>query len=336
MLRLVKKLTRDRVYYYVVENRIVDGKLRRQYVESLGEVSERVAQAALIAHRRRSKAKAAASTRFDSICAEFLEYYRSKVSSGVSPRSVDIFAEQSRRWVEYLGRWDIRDIGFREIEAYKMQLPKNLSNRTVNINLIELRKPFKYACDLGVINAVPPIRALPEKRHREIEILTAEEIQALLAAASPKQRLYLHTMLNLGLRPSECMRLRWSDVDFKKRVVTIRSDSKLKIGRVIPINSKLLAVFNAAKEWPRDDDRVCPFSRADVVKNALNRVGARAGVKVNAYKLRKTFASVLAASGVSAIDLAKLMGHKSIQTTLQYYVQLEPDSLRSSVEKIGI
>ena len=106
--------------------------------------------------------------------------------------------------------------------------------------------------------AVKTIKANPrDKKKLEIgvDIPTAEEIKAIIAAAGRSRPLLL-TAIFAGLRSSELRGLRWTDIDFKRGVLKVgqRADRygvigkpKSKAGhRTVPIGPQ---VINALREW---------------------------------------------------------------------------------------
>ena len=91
-------------------------------------------------------------------------------------------------------------------------------------------------------------RLLPLSLHDVGHAITPEEEVALLSAClkSRCRCLYLAVMLapNTGMRYSEIRLLRWSQVDFAARILTVgKSKSPTGAGRAIPLNSRILGVL---------------------------------------------------------------------------------------------
>lgn len=75
-----------------------------------------------------------------------------------------------------------------------------------------LRRAFNLAGEWAASEkALPKVRILPGERHREF-VVPPEAEAALLEAAAPLLRDTIILLRELGLRPEECFRLRWTDV----------------------------------------------------------------------------------------------------------------------------
>ena len=151
-------------------------------------------------------------------------------------------------------------------------LAKGLSNRTTNIVLIELKKVLKFAIKREFLHSLPPFEMLSQRVNNEILRLTAAEIRTLLKNAGYEVGFYITLMINTGMRPHECVKLDWGNINIPAGTITIISDNKLKRGRTIPINEPLK---KALENHPIKTGRVSPFSRSDVAGKKLLALGRR-------------------------------------------------------------
>jgi len=160
--------------------------------------------------------------------------------------------------------------------------------------------------------------------------LTYEEEEQLLKSASPEWlsrviKFALHT----GMRRGEILDIKWSSINFKRRLVTVER-AKYSKKRSIPMNETL---FNLLMQ-PRVLDtrnRVFPYS-ASAVKDAFSRARDKAGIKnFKFHDLRHTFATRLVQNGVDLYKIKDLLGHKDLQMSMRYAHHCS-ESLRSSVE----
>ena len=94
------------------------------------------------------------------------------------------------------------------------------------------------------------IRMELEDNKRRRRISEAEEA-ALLAVASPHLRSMIIAALDTGMRRGEMLALRFGDIDWKRRMITLRgATTKSRRTRLVPIGTaRLLAVL----EWLRLD-----------------------------------------------------------------------------------
>jgi site-specific recombinase XerD len=158
-------------------------------------------------------------------------------------------------------------------------------------------------------------------------------------------------MVNTGIREGERARLKIEDIDLKNKRLLIRS-SKAKDYRVIPMNEEVERVLKLMKEnyippysssvkWlhRKEHQKEYVFCNEDgspvmKIKRAFRNACRKAELKnVSPHTLRHTFASHLIMSGVDIRTVQRLLGHKSISTTM-VYSHLTEDHLARSVEKL--
>jgi integrase len=163
------------------------------------------------------------------------------------------------------------------------------------------------------------------------EILTGEEVQWLLAAASGnRMEAWLHLMLNTGFRPHEAYELVWDDVNLDAMTVTARPrKAKASTPRVVAVTATTRNHLAAHKKrqseerllmgarWPRDHDALVFRSEVGTPMDARDtnrRLGGwldKAGISkhIHVYDLRATVASLAADSGVPIVKLADYLGN---------------------------
>lgn len=239
------------------------------------------------------------------------------------------------------------------IEALKVSLLAcGLSRGTVNGALATLSKLLQYAkrckvitCDLPIIERFPQVA-------REVKWLTRNQCTALLTALAPPWRAIAATAIYAGLRIGELLELRWSDIDFEQRLIRIsRSCYRGRVGtpksgksRTIPMCDPLAAQLRAiypraiAKSANRlvfchDDGSRLGRTASD---RALKRAFRTAGLLgIGWHTLRHSFGGQLASAGISLLQIANLMGHADVKTTL-IYAHLSPQSLSTAVSIFNV
>jgi integrase len=176
--------------------------------------------------------------------------------------------------------------------------------------------------------AKPPLRR-KNSELRSREYLTTIEVDRLIGAA--KDNRYGHrdaTMILVafrhGLRASELVDLRWSQVDFATARLHVR---RVKAGTpsVHPIHGDEMRALrrlqreSVASEFVFVSERGSPFSTAGFAK-MIERAGvaAKLGFKVHPHMLRHACGYKLANDGVDTRSLQAYLGHKNIQHTVGY------------------
>ena len=130
--------------------------------------------------------------------------------------------------------------GKRKLEA--------VSERTANLDLIVLRNLLNAAIDEGLLRDLPRIKLLKEAPAPKRRLLTPEEFDCLIKAAKthcknngPQLADYLRFLAFSGVREQEALRIKWTDVDFDRKRITIGADrlSKNRESRTVEFNPKL-------------------------------------------------------------------------------------------------
>lgn len=205
---------------------------------------------------------------------------------------------------------------------------KRRSNASVVRYLAILSHVFSYGIkELQWLenNPVSKIRKPSEPRGR-VRFLSTEERQNLLEACkqSKNKHLYLITVLALstGMRASEILNLKWSDIDLPKGMIVLHK-TKNNERRAVPLTGLALELIK--KEFQKKTlnyGLLFPSRRFDKpisFRTAWETVVRRAGLKdFNFHSCRHDFASSLLASGASIAQLAEVLGHKTLQMVKRY------------------
>ena len=267
----------------------------------------------------------------------------------------------------------IGDVPMREVTEIQLQEILNSSNSsksTAQKVKIVMQAMFRRAKSCKLIlndpseNIVLP--KAPEGTHRSITDLERKEILRL--AEEHYAGLYVLTLLQTGIRPGEAIALRWGDINFKERTITIsravESGTKVKIKdpktsagvRVLPISDYLYERLWHRKKnadelifcQPLTGRMHSSSSANDYWNNFKRALDIQMGAKVYrnkivqsvvaedlvAYCLRHTYCTDLQRAGVP-INVAKyLMGHSDISVTSKIYTSMTPDVIDRAKESM--
>jgi integrase len=158
-----------------------------------------------------------------------------------------------------------------------------------------------------------------------------------------------------GLRISEALGLKWSDIDWLNSTLRIQrgivrqrvDETKTEYSdRAMPIDAEMLEVlktwrqstqFRAADDWvfasPVRIGRM-PYS-ADSLNDAYRKAGASSGVgHVSTHTMRHTYRSWLDAVGTPIAVQQKLMRHADIRTTMNVYGDVVTDEMSTAHSKV--
>ncbi|MDP2784998.1 MAG: site-specific integrase [Sulfurimicrobium sp.] len=218
------------------------------------------------------------------------------------------------------------------------------SGATVNRYLAALSSCLSHGVILEWIERNPCERIKkPAENKGRARFLDDDERERLLAACRPHADLYLAVVLALttGARQAEVMTLRWGQIDFRRQVITL---SKTKNGetRSIPLVGEAFTLLQErAKVRSLTDDRIFPpTSRAKKSECLDLRAPWEDALKTAAitdfhwHDLRHTSASHLAMSGVSLVEIAKVLGHRTLAMVARY-AHLSDEHIVSTGEKLA-
>jgi integrase/recombinase XerD len=222
-----------------------------------------------------------------------------------------------------------------------------LESRTVARNLVTLRNFFRFAQIQELIPVDPSLNLDSPKIRRTLPgYLRLEEVEKLLAQPDAKtalglrDRAMLEVLYSTGLRVSELIGLRVTDLDAK--VGCIRCIGKGDKERIVPAGRKALGMV---EKYLRDarpkllgkgvsssalfvNRRGMALSRVGVWK-ILSTYGRRAGLRValTPHMLRHSFATHLLERGADLRSVQLMLGHADISTT-QIYTHVVEERLK--------
>jgi integrase/recombinase XerD len=273
-----------------------------------------------------------------------------KVDKGLSSNTVsayrrdlvkfDVFAQKRKLSLEGVSRDDLVDF---LAGLYRM----NLESRTVARHLVTLRNFFRFAQIHELITSDPSINLESPKIRRSLPgYLRLEEVETLLeqpdsaTALGLRDRAMLEVLYSTGLRVSELIGLRVSDLDSK--VGCVRCIGKGDKERIVPVGRKALVMVERYLRDARPkllgklrgsptlfvNRRGVSLSRVGVWK-ILSGYGKRAGLRVSLtpHMLRHSFATHLLERGADLRSVQLMLGHADISTT-QIYTHVVEERLK--------
>jgi integrase/recombinase XerD len=241
-----------------------------------------------------------------------------------APNTMVAYLKQVSYFARHFGRSPER-LGPEEIRSYQIYLAKErkvaVSSRTVAASALR----FLYAVTLKqdrVIEMIPT----PKAEHRLPVILSPEEVLRLLQAApSFSYHVIFSTLYGTGVRVSEALRLRASNIDSQRMMIRIEQ-GKGHQDRYVQLSPKLLELLRTywrkvrPREWlfPGQDPNQ-PLSR-EAVGQAITHASQRAGLTKDAspHSLRHAYAVHLLEAGTDLRKIQLLLGHRSLSTTARY------------------
>lgn len=283
--------------------------------------------------------------------------YKSKLESGLTflevsdlwerehlptlaPNTLKGYKPAIERANEQFGGKYVRETTPAEIKSFIDGFAKKgFAQKTVKTQLLILNLIFKYAVLMGQISnnpcaAVSVPKNLPRGRR---EIPSDDQIKRVKEyCQSSQMALLAYLILHTGCRRGEAVALRWADIDFDERTVSIsrsayQSGSKVMFKcpktssgvRTVPLFDCL-----AEKLSPRLPTELV-FSKSDgsplddsAFKANWNEYKNASGVNITPHQLRHAYATVLFDAGIDPKDAQELLGHAQLSTTMDIYTHI--------------
>jgi integrase len=261
-----------------------------------------------------------------------------------------------------LPRWGdtlIRDVQPRPVELWLKQLPLSPKSKTHVRSLMHAL--VEFAMWSGILSiSRNPISLVQNKgamrRTRKARSLTVEQFHILLVELHEPFATMVLLCVCLGLRISEALALRWSDVDWLGSQLSIRrgiveqvvDDVKTEgsaktftlAGELLDrLKSwKQLAEFSGAEDWifasPVKIGRL-PYSYTGVWRELVRAAGVARIGHLGTHAFRHTYRSWLDAVGTSVAVQQKLMRHADIRTTFNIYGDVVTDEMTTASSKVA-
>ena len=227
-------------------------------------------------------------------------------------RQVSLFARHFNKSPEILGPEDIR--------AYQVYLTneKKLAPGSVLIAVAALR--FLYKVSLKKDWTFEDVIPAPKKPQKLPVVLSPEEVvQFLGCVGSIKHRAILTTCYAAGLRISEAVRLKPTDIDSQRMVIRVNQGKGQK-DRYVMLSPKLLETLRSywravrPKGWLFVGDVPGQPINTSSVELACQKARRLSGIRkpITPHSLRHGF------SGTDVRTIQLLLGHRSLATTARY------------------
>lgn len=258
--------------------------------------------------------------------------------------------------------------------AYCQKVVIELSKSYVLYNhyLSVINRIFKYAVLMDILDSNPFDKVIkPKSRQiqRKGNFLTKEELKEFLKLAQTATLSYffplVHLMSYTGLRQGEALALKWSDIDFENKKITVnKTATRIKekqtlqtpktknSKRVISIDPTTLSIlkswkkdqikiyFKNGKHFEGNDNFIFTNERAEWVHihnfiPYFKRFVTDHKLKpITPHGLRHTHASLLFSAGVEPKNISDRLGHSTVQITLDLYTHITEEQRTDTVEKL--
>jgi integrase len=216
---------------------------------------------------------------------------------------------------------------------------KGMQVSSVNSSLRVLRRLLRLAVEWGVIPSAPKIKLLRGEKHRERVITPIEEAKYLAAALEPLGSIAT-ILVDSGMRPEECFRLRWEAITWvngRHGSMMVTHGKTAAARRMLPMTPRVRSILEnhwervgkPAEGWiwtaPTASGHFEPSTLKKQHVRAFKTLAEQAAKNHEEpmrpfvlYSLRHTFLTRLGESGCNVWTLARIAGHSSIAISARY------------------
>ena len=288
-----------------------------------------------------------------------IESYKSYLilEKSLSANSVEAYLNDIRKLAGYCTEHHQvktpNDVTYDMLKDYLLYVGEvGVTNRTQARCISSIRSFFKFLVLDGQLEVNPTLLLETPKIGRKLpNILTVSEIDSILNAVEmykpegQRNRAIIEMLYSCGLRVSELISLKLSNINFRMGIVKI--DGKGNKERIVPLSKNAKAEIRQYQKVYRDyldiekgyedilflNKRGTPLSRV-MVFNIIKHLTLRAGIKKNVspHTFRHSFASHLVSGGADLRAVQNMLGHESILTT-EIYTHLDDHYLKDTINK---
>lgn len=254
---------------------------------------------------------------------KFVSYMRDE--RAMSENTISGYVTDITQFTEAINK-NFKDVTMRDIEKFISAMrKKGLSVTTTNRKLASLKLFFKFLIRDGYIDNNPTLLVESGKTEKKLPRPISEESINKISkmAKTLRDKAIIETLYGAGLRRSELICLKKSDIDWAKGILHITG--KGKKDRLIPLNGYALSLLKRYGDT-HESEWLFPST-----KNKNNHLSSRRLNEIIAYYakianiegvtphvFRHSFGSHLFDKGMDSRVLQDLMGHESINTTTTY------------------
>ena len=237
---------------------------------------------------------------------------------GYSDQTIKAYEFHNIAFLKVLGK-SRRLVTKNDIKDYVSHMvDKGYERSTINLAINSLKFYFKE-----VLNRTFKIKRLRSQK-KLLPALSKNEIKRIFdSAKNPKHKMILKLLYFTGVRLSEARNIKVGDIDFERNQIHIRCGKGRK-DRFVTLNNKLaIHLFNYVKKRKHYEylfsTKNGKYSMRSIQK-ICKRYANLAGIKktVTPHTFRRTFATHLIENKNNIGKVQKLMGHRSVNTTMNY------------------
>lgn len=301
--------------------------------------------------------------------AAWFEYWIVNIKGdSIRPNTIRNYRERFEHNIKNcIGNMVLSDVKPMHCQNVLNQMKDKYKTSTIYQTRIAMYCMFSDAVENDVMSKNPVTKAVKYnigKEPKEVRALTVDEQRKFLGTAKDCSNYNQYAfVLQTGLRTGEMIGLKWSDIDFEKKVVHIQrsmeyrysvgewriGEPKSKSGyRDVPLTEEAIRILKAQKEKLKTlkvinmefSEFVFLNRNGEPTKNsaydtALLKLCDKAGIeRFSMHVLRHTYATRAIEGNIRPKTLQVILGHSNVGITMNLYVHVTKDEKSKEVERI--
>lgn len=256
------------------------------------------------------------------------------LSKRYSPNTIATYCDALKSFLTYFNTKSVKEITNDDVILFntdfilKNNFSSSYQNQIVNSIKLFFKTVEEKTIEIDKIHRPKREKTLPN-------VLSKEEVKQILNAHhNIKHKSMLSLIYSCGLRRSELINLKLTDIDSKRNIINIKQ-AKGKKDRIVPLSAKILEMLRVyyseykPKYWLfeglKKGNNYSEQSLQSILKQALQK--ANITKPVTLHWLRHSYATHLLESGTDLRYIQELLGHNSSKTT-EIYTHVSTKSLQ--------
>jgi tyrosine recombinase xerD len=277
------------------------------------------------------------------------------LEKSLSPNSVEAYLNDIRKLAAYCEKLtpplDPKEVSYNVLNEYLMELKNTgVTPRTQARSISSIKSFFKYLLYDGAVGQNPASSLDAPKIGRSLpSVLSVEEIETMIDSVDmnkqegQRNKAILETLYSCGLRVSELVNLKLSQINFRTGYIKIEGKGNKE--RIVPLGARAKDEIRCYLKKDRDKMKKArghedilflnkmgkALSRV-MIFNIIKETARRAGLQkvVSPHTFRHSFASHLVNGGADIRTVQDMLGHESILTT-EIYTHLDNNFTRDTI-----
>jgi integrase len=335
--------------------------IRRQKKITVGTVkqypTESAAQKAVVALRAEINKETSTVSRFTLTIEQLAAHYTKTELPKKAHSTKQNYQGNLDRWIlPRWGKYRLTDVKAVAVEQWLGALKLAPGTKAKIRNQMHAIYEHAIRYEWAEKNPITSVRQ-SAKRQRIPEVLTPEETKALLSKLEQPYLALIVLDAAAGLRRSELLALKWSDLDFQKMqmnvsrgivrgvVGDVKTEASRKALPMAPVLADVLRDWKDRSKYSGPDDWVFASSRMHgkqplwpdmLLKYHIRPAAVRAGIQkqIGFHTFRHSLATLLKANGEDIKTVQELLRHANSQITMDIYAQGTTPAKRAAQEKV--